>query len=342
MAANAVHHPFAAIGNAGDVFEIADGIRWVRMPLPFALNHINLWLLRDGEGWTVVDTGIARPEVQAHWRRVLEEAGEGRPIHRTIVTHFHPDHLGNAGWFSETYGTDLWITHEEWLMGRLLAIDATQATEEATVDFYRRCDVEPENIFELKNRGAEYNKMVTSIPRRFRRMYEGDRIDIDGFEWEVITGFGHAPEHACLYCEERRLLLSGDQILPRITPFVGVHPMEPEANPLARFLDSLTKFRRLHRETLVLPAHELPFTGVLDRIEVMREHHEERLEVLHRACARPMTARAGVDVLFRRELDAQNLRLATNETLSHLNMLIARGEMERAVRGDGVWEFGSR
>ena len=139
-------------------------------------------------------------------------------------------------------------------------------------------------------------------------------IDIDGFEWEVITGFGHAPEHACLYCEERRLLLSGDQILPRITPFVGVHPMEPEANPLARFLDSLTKFRRLHRETLVLPAHELPFTGVLDRIEVMREHHEERLEVLHRACARPMTARAGVDVLFRRELDAQNLRLATNET----------------------------
>ena len=257
------------------------------------------------------------------------------------MTHFHPDHLGNAGWFAETYGTDLWITHEEWLMGRLLAIDATEATEEATVDFYRRCEVEPENIFELKNRGAEYNKMVTSIPRRFRRMYDGGRIEIGGFEWEVITGFGHAPEHACLYCEERRLLLSGDQILPRITPFVGVHPMEPEANPLARFLSSLAKFRRLHPETLVLPAHELPFTGVLDRIEVMREHHEERLDVLHRACAPAMTARAGVDVLFRRELDAQNLRLATNETLSHLNMLIARGQMERTVRGDGVWEFAS-
>ena len=342
MAASAVHYPFEAIGNTGQVREVADGVFWVRMPLPFALNHINLWLLRDGRGWTVVDTGIGRPEVQEHWRRVIEEAAGGGPVERIIVTHFHPDHLGNAGWFAERYGADLWITYEEWLMGRLLAIDATQATEDATVDFYRRCDLEPENVFELKNRGAEYNKMVTPIPRRFHRMSDGDRLRIGGFEWEVVTGFGHAPEHACLYCEERRLLLSGDQILPRITPFVGVHPMEPEANPLDRFLFSLTKFRRLHPETLVLPAHELPFTGVLDRIEVMREHHEERLEALHRACERPHTTRAGVDVLFRRRLDAQNLRLATNETLSHLNMLIARGRMERTVRGDGVWEYRSR
>ena len=142
----------------------------------------------------------------------------------------------------------------------------------------------------------------------------------------------------------RRLLLSGDQILPpHHPPSWACTRWNREANPLERFLGSLTKFRRLHPDTLVLPAHELPFTGVLDRIEVMREHHEERLEVLHRACERPMTARAGVDVLFRRELDAQNLRLATNETLSHLNMLIARGvEMERTVRGDGVWEFESR
>ena len=341
MTATAVHHPFEAIGNTGAVREVADGVSWVRMPLPFALNHINLWLLRDGRGWTIVDTGIGRPEVQAHWRRVIDALAGGGPIERIIVTHFHPDHLGNAGWLTQEYGADLWITHEEWLMGRLLAIDATQATEDATVDFYRRCGLEPENIFELKNRGAEYNKMVTPIPRRFRRMSDGDRITIDGFEWEVITGFGHAPEHACLYCEERRLLLSGDQILPRITPFVGVHPMEPDANPLDRFLFSLTKFRRLHPDTLVLPAHELPFTGVLDRLEVMREHHEERLALLHRTCGRPHTARAGVDVLFRRELDAQNLRLATNETLSHFHMLIARGQMERTVRGDGVWEYRS-
>lgn len=334
-----LHHPFEATGNAGDVQEVAPGIFWVRMPLPFALNHINLWLLRDGDAWTVVDTGIGRPEVQRHWQRVVDEVAGGGPIRRVIVTHFHPDHLGNAGWFVETYGATLWITHQEWLMGRLLAVDGTEATEEAMIEFYRRCGLEADNIFELKNRGGEYNKMVTSIPRHFRRISEGERIDIDGFEWEVIVGQGHAPEHACLYCGERKILLSGDQILPRITPFVGVPPMEPDANPLERFLASLEKFRRLDPETLVLPAHELPFTGVLDRIEYMREHHEDRLEELLDACERPITAREGVEVLFRRELNSQHLRMATNETLSHLHMLMARGQIERTAREDGVWEY---
>ena len=184
--------------------------------------------------------------------------------------------------------------------------------------------------------------MVTSIPRRFRRMSDGDRIGIDGFEWEVITGFGHAPEHACLYCEERRLLLSGDQVLPRITPFVGVPPMEPEANPSPGSWTRSPSSGACIRTRWCCLLMSCPSPECSIGFEVMREHHEERLEVLHRACERPMTARAGVDVLFRRELDAQNLRLATNETLSHLNMLIARGRMGRTVRGDGVWEFGSR
>jgi len=337
--AGELQYPFELIDNDGGVQRVADGIYWVRTPLPFALNHINLWLLEDGDGFTVVDTGLGSSRVQALWRGVLDKHLRGRPIRRVIVTHFHPDHLGNAGWFVEHFGSELWMTQDEWLMGRLLALDNSDATIDNTAEFFRRCDVEAENIDELKHRGAEYRKIVTVIPRSFHRMYEGDRIEINGDGWEVIVGLGHAPEHACLYCEERRLLLAGDQILPRITPVVGVYPMEPDSNPLDDFLRSLRKFERIDPETLVLPAHERPFVGVQDRLAAMHEHHDERLDRLLEASARPLTARAGVDVLFHRKLDSMNLRLATAETVSHLNMLIARGAVERRENAAGVWEF---
>jgi len=324
----------------GIVQPVADGIFWVRMPLPFALNHINLWLLRDGDGWTVVDTGIARPEVQGHWRRIIDEVCEGRPIERVIVTHFHPDHLGNAGWFVETYGAQLWMTQEEWLMGRLLAADTSEATIDSNVDFYRLCGLDEDNIFELKGRGSQYKNMVTTIPRQFFRIYDGDSVDIDGTAWRVIVSRGHAPEHACLYAAERGILLSGDQVLPRITPIVGVYPMEPEANPLNDFLRSVGKFADVADDALVLPAHGLPFRGLRERLTATLAHHEERLDTLRQACAEPQTVRACVDALFTRPLDSQNLRLASAETLAHLNLLIARQQMTREADG-GLWKFRS-
>ncbi|MCP5366657.1 MAG: MBL fold metallo-hydrolase [Hyphomicrobiales bacterium] len=334
-------YPFEQPDGEGTLREIDDGLFWVRMPLPFPPRHINLWLLRDGDGWTVVDTGIGRPEVQAHWRRILDEVTGGRPVRRAIVTHFHPDHLGNAGWFARHHGSRLWMTQEEWLMGRLLAADTSEATTASNVDFFRHCDLDEDNIFEFKARGWQYKNMVESIPRQFVRMYDGDAVHIGGDVWRVIVGRGHAPEHACLHSAARRILISGDQILPRITPIVGVPPMEPEANPLQDFLDSLAKFEHLEADTLVLPAHGLPFRGLPGRLAATRVHHEERLETLRAACAQPLTVRRAVDAMFDRALDPQNLRLASAETLSHLNLLVARGQVVRED-GDGPWHFRSR
>ncbi|MHA1114005.1 MAG: MBL fold metallo-hydrolase, partial [Alphaproteobacteria bacterium] len=197
----------------------------------------------------------------------------------------------------------------------------------------------PQYVEELQDRGTEYDRLVMHIPRRYQRMRGGDKILIDGREWEVIIGLGHSPEHACLYCDELKVMCSGDQILPRITPIIGVHPMEPDDNPLQFFVDNLGAFRHLAHDTLVLPAHGLPFRGVHARLDYMREHHRDRLIALLRAGTEPITARQGVDVLFDRELDAQEIRLATMETLSHANMLIARGDMARTEREDGVWLY---
>lgn len=331
-------YPFEVIDDGG-VKKVAEGIYWVRMPLPFPPTHINLWLLEDGDGWTVVDTGLALPEVQDYWRQVLDQLTGGRPIKRAIVTHFHPDHMGNAGWFGEHYGAELWVTQDEWLMGRLLAMDTSEETIDNTGDFLYKADIDQANIQEVKNRGAQYNNMVTLIPRRFHRMYDGDIVDINGVDWQVIVGLGHSPEHGCLYSEALKVIISGDQILPRITPIVGVHPMEPDGNPLADFLTSLKKFWVLHPETLGLPAHGLPFTGVLERLRFVDEHHRENLAILLDSCKKPITAREGVKFLFHRELNAQTLRMATTETLSHFNMLINQGLVARSERDDGIWEY---
>lgn len=339
MAKSEIDYPFEEIKNDGSFLEVAPGVFWVRMPLPFALNHINLWVLKDGDGWAIVDTGLGLPEVQEMWIKALDQILEGRPITKVIVTHFHPDHLGQAGWLTEHFNAPLWITRDEWLMGRLLAMDASAATIANTAEYFRKADIEPEYVDELQDRGTDYNKVVTLIPRQFVRMSGGEDIDIDGKKWEVIIGLGHAPEHASLYSPALKILISGDQVLPRITPIIGVSPMEPDGNPLQLFLDTLVNFRHLAHDTLVLPAHGLPFRGLHARLDYMYDHHIDRLRVLLEGASAPITGRQAVDILFTRKMDAQQIRLATMETLSHAHMLMEKGLMTRSARADGVWLY---
>lgn len=334
-------YPFEKPTASGQIKEVADGIFWIELPLPFALNHINVYALRDNDGWTVIDTGIYTPEVQALWEKLSGEAYDNRKVGRVIVTHFHPDHIGNAGWFKENYGAELCMAQEEWLMGRLLATDNTEETMVSNANFYRQCDFAEEVTSELLKRGFQYSKAVDLIPRQFFRLCDGDTITIDGRDWEIIVGHGHSPEHVCLYSEELKILFSGDQILPRITPIIGVYPMEPDANPLFRFLESLKKFNRVHPDTLVLPSHGLPFRGVHARIEKTSDHHQKRLDMLHEACDTPHTVLQATKVLFKREFDAQTARMAATETLAHLNLLRRQGLMEKSERDDGVWLFRS-
>jgi glyoxylase-like metal-dependent hydrolase (beta-lactamase superfamily II) len=337
----ALTYPYEAPPAPGTLTEVAPGIRWLRMPLPFMLDHINLWLLEDGEGWAIVDTGIAGAATRAIWQRIFAAELDSRPVTRIVVTHFHPDHIGLAGWLTERWAAPMWISETEWLWARMLAGDRDDAAHAADqTAFYRRAGLDAERTAILAGRGNAYAPRVTPIPRRFHRLSDGMSFAIGAYRWRVIIGRGHAPEHACLHCPELGILISGDQVLPRISPNVSVWPSEPDADPLSRFLDSLETLRRaVPDETLVLPSHNLPFRGLTARIDQLLAHHAARLADVEAACAEPRSALDIVPVLFRRALDTHQLVFAIGETLAHLHLLVAAGRLAAADRADGIRSF---
>jgi glyoxylase-like metal-dependent hydrolase (beta-lactamase superfamily II) len=334
-------YPFPERPAAGGMLEVAPGVHWIRMPIPIpGLEFINLWAIEDGDGWTIVDSGLRSKRIQAHWEEIFAGPMAGRPVARLICTHFHPDHLGQAGWITRRFGAPLWMTLAEWSFGRMLSLEEKESVPDEVLDFYRRIGFGPEPLEQYRQRGYNnYRRAVTEIPSSFRRIAHDDVLSIGGREWRVIVGYGHSQEHACLYCAELGVLISGDQILPRITPHIGVYPGEPEANPLKFYLDSLPTFRPLPADTLVLPSHNDPFRGLHLRLDQMAEHHDIRLAALEAACVEPRTALEILPVLFRRQLDERSTFMAVGEALAHLHWLIARGRMARELGSDGVMRF---
>lgn len=329
----------------GATLEIAPGIHWLRMPLPFALDHINLWLLEDGPGWTIVDTGLAREDTRALWRRVfaLQGVGDahGRPCGRVVVTHFHPDHMGLAGWLCETLGAALWTPRTEFLFARAIWLDETGEGQRRHAEHYRRHGIDAGRAAAIGGRGNTYRLGVSEPPASYRRLKAGDTLSVGGRRWEVMIGLGHAPEHACLYSAEAGVLIAGDQILPKITPNIGVWFTEPEANPLEDYLASLAPFRRLPADTLVLPSHNLPFTGLHRRLDELAAHHEVRFGRLAAALdGAGKTAMELLPTLFPRPLDDFQIGLALGETIAHLHCMVGRGRAAVAETG-GVVRFRS-
>ena len=326
-------YPFETL-DYGDTLEVAPGIHWVRMVLPFALDHINLWLLEDGDGWTVVDTGYNDDRIRDHWRAVIGAMLGGRPITRTIVTHFHPDHLGLAGWFQGEYGTELWMTYPEWLQAHLAWSQDVTHHIGAWVDFFVANGLDPA-AGEAYRAGREgFGRASTPIPPTLRRIWDGETVAINGRDWRVITGSGHSAEHAALYCADLNVLISGDQVLPRITTNVSLWYTEPDGNPLRQYLESLDKFRPVPEDALVLPSHNRPFHGLHDRLDALAAHHRERLATARDHCDRPRTAVDLIPVLFDRELDNHQLGFAIGESLAHLNYLAAAGTLRKYRNGD--------
>lgn len=330
-------HPFPNPPASATLLDVAPGISWLRMALPFALDHINLWLLQDDDGGTaIVDTGVDDPATRAAWQTVLE----GRRVSRLICTHFHPDHMGLAGWLSAEHGVTLTATLGEWSFGRMLSLETGEDYAANQVEHYRRAGFGAELLEGVRSRVGSYRSRVSPLPAAISTIKHGSRLTIGGRTWRVIIGRGHAPEHACLWCEELGVLISGDQILPRISPIVGVWPQQPDDAPLGEFLASLENLKVLPADTLVLPSHGLPFRGLHERADELLRHHAERLDRL-RAAPGPATALELSRALFRRELDSQQMGFAVGETLSHANHLVARGEWRRETRDDGVWLFGA-
>lgn len=313
----------------GGAAEVAPGVLRVRMPLPFALDHINLWLLADGDGWTLVDTGIGDDATRACWERLGRTALGGRPVRRILCTHHHPDHLGLAGWLAGRWGAEVWCSRGEWGEARA-ALEAPAAElEAAALAYYRRAGVPVGEAERLAPQVHTYRQMVVPLPERHRVIRDGETIAIGDTPWRVVVGRGHAPEHVCLHAPGREILIAGDQVLPRISPNVAVWPMEPDADPLAEFLGTLEALGRLPGDPLVLPSHGAPFSGLRRRLGELALHHRERLEQVLAACAHRRTAWQVTQALFPRELDAHQSTFALGESLAHLNHLVARGLLER-------------
>jgi glyoxylase-like metal-dependent hydrolase (beta-lactamase superfamily II) len=330
---------FDDVPDIGHLREVAPGIHWLRMPLPFKLDHINLWLLEDGDGWTIVDTGICRDEVKEIWQRVAAAHFGDRPVKRVIVTHFHPDHMGLAGWLTERFGVQMWTPHGEWALARLLSLETDDHYHTLNRPFYRAAGFTGERLTVMENRGNPYRGRVSPIPGAYRRIRDGETIDINGRAWRVVVGTGHSPEHACLICDDPRVMISGDQVLPKISPNVSVWPTEPDGNPLQLFLDSLPRFKTAAADSLVLPSHNWAFTGLHERLDELAHHHDQRLDDTVAACAAPATAVAVLDRLFKRKLDDHQLFFAIGESLAHLHYLMGVGRIERARTDDGVDRF---
>lgn len=342
-------YPFGeTLPEAGTVHEVSPGICWLRMGLPFALNHINLWLVRDHmitetgpkEGWTIIDGGIVTDATRAAWESVFKTALQGLPVLRVIVTHCHPDHVGLAHWLCERWNVSLWMTAGEYGFARMMSA-ALPGVDGASLPFHFRQHglTDPALIEQLQVRKDYYPTLVPVVPASYRRLQDNQTLQVGPRTWRIITGFGHSPEHAALYCAEADVLISGDMILPRISTNVSVFAIEPEANPVQLYLDSLKKYSDLPAHTLVLPSHGKPFRGLHTRITQLNEHHHERLAEVRNACHLPQSAADIVPIMFRRPLDAHQLTFALGEALAHLHKLWFDGVLKRTVDSDGIIRF---
>lgn len=320
---------------AGQPYEVAEGVFWLRMPLPFSLDHINLWLLDDGDGWAVVDTGLNAPACKDIWRGLFDGFMTRRRVTRVIVTHYHPDHLGLAGWLTHKWGVPLEIARAEFLLARVLTLDVAERPPEGAVAFYARAGWPAEAIERFKEQNwGRFAMAVSRLPLGYNRLADGDVLTIGGRSWRVVTGSGHSPEHACLLCEEAGLLISGDQVLPRITSNVSVYPTEPRGDPLGDWFASLRKLETLDAGLRVLPAHNEPFEGLHVRTEQLRADHERKLDALEaRLAERPLTAFDAFETLFGRPIKADEIMMATGEALAHLHWLERAGRAMRVSEG---------
>jgi glyoxylase-like metal-dependent hydrolase (beta-lactamase superfamily II) len=337
-----LEYPHAVPPAAGESVEIAPGVHWARMPLPFALDHINLWLLEDevgdGAGWTLVDCGIGDDATRALWDRIFATRIAGRPVGRLLVTHHHPDHAGLASWLVERSKAEFWMPQGEYLTAHAQREGRAGFSYDNTLAMFRRNGAAGERLALLEQRRSNYRVRVPSFPSQYRRLMDGQPHRIGGRSWRVIMGYGHAPEHAALYCEELGVLISGDMVLPKISTNVSVWSNEPEGNPLALFLDSISRYAELPPTTLTLPSHGLPFRGLRERIAQLKEHHRLRLAELEEVCDTPKTAADVLDTLFRRKLDIHQLYFAMGEAMAHLHCLHDQGRLERSVE-DGVVRY---
>jgi glyoxylase-like metal-dependent hydrolase (beta-lactamase superfamily II) len=335
-------YPYDDKPKMGEATEIAPGVMWMRMPLGGALSWINVWAIAEetadgGGGWAIVDTGIGGAETRNAWRATLAGPLGGKPVTRVFVTHMHPDHIGMSGYLTRKFDTRLWITRLEFMTCRSLAADTGREAPADAITFFRAAGWDEDALDTYKARFGGFGRGLHTLPDSYHRLNDGDEVKIGAHVWRIVVGSGHSPEHACLYCPDLKLMISGDQVLPKISSNVSVFPTEPEGDPLTDWLTSLARIKtRIPDDVLVLPAHNEPFHGLHARIDHLISGHERGLERLHKLIEEPKRVVDVFHVLFRRKIDQYVLGMATGEAQAHLNCLMARGQAARERDATGV------
>ncbi|RKF16035.1 MBL fold metallo-hydrolase [Roseovarius spongiae] len=334
-----LRYPWPEPPAEGEACEVAPGVLWLRLPLPMALDHVNVYALDEGDGWTVVDTGVKSRRAVALWERLLAGPLQGRPVKRVVLTHHHPDHIGMAGWLMERFDAELVATRTAWLMARMLILDVEERPTPQALAFWRAAGMDAETFARRKDeRPFNFADICAPLPVGYTRLREGDAFAAAGRTWDVRVGNGHAPEHLTLWSRDDGLVIAGDQIIASISPNIGVYPTEPEADPLAGWLDSCARFRALARsDHVVLSGHKLPFTGLALRMRQLIDNHHGALARLMERLGEPRTAAECFPPLFKRRIDQGTYGLALVEAVAHLNHLHQAGRIERSARADGAW-----
>jgi glyoxylase-like metal-dependent hydrolase (beta-lactamase superfamily II) len=331
-----LHYPHPETPAPGETIEVAPGVRWLSMPLPFALDHINLWLVEGVENATIVDTGIGDDATRALWEKILFQ----KEIKRVVLTHYHPDHAGNAAWLVQKLGAEFWTTQGEYLTAHAVRASSAGYTTEAVLEVFRKNGLASERAATMGGRGNRYAALVPEFPLSYRRIIEGDRVKMGGYEWRAFIGHGHAPEHLSLYCEALNVVIAGDMLLSTISTNVSVWSIDPEGDPLRLFLESLKRYRELPEDVLVLPSHGKPFRGAHVRVGELESHHEKHFAKLLEALkGKSMSAGELLGLLFRRPLDAHQTFFAMGEAIAHLHYLYYAGRLQRANGADGIMRY---
>jgi glyoxylase-like metal-dependent hydrolase (beta-lactamase superfamily II) len=335
-----IRYPFATPPAAGQAMQVADRIWWIRLPLPMALDHVNVYALDDGDSWTIIDTGLADARTKSLWQDLLVGPLAAKPVRRLILTHHHPDHVGLAGWFI-AQGAVVHMPRTAWLMARMLVLDVQDRPSDAAITFYRRAGMDPDELARRSaSRPFNFADCVMPLPLGYIRLQDGATIHMGGQDWDIRMGHGHAPEHATFWARDLPLIIGGDQLLPSISANLGVHPTEPDADPVADWIASCTAFQPLARaEHLVLGGHKLPFTGLPLRLTHMIENHLGALDRLLAHLETPRSAGECFAPLFKRQIGPAEYGLALAESVAHLNHLHQTGRVSRNLRADGAWVY---
>jgi glyoxylase-like metal-dependent hydrolase (beta-lactamase superfamily II) len=320
----------------GRLVEVAEGLFWARLDLPFALNHVNIFFIEDDGGFAVIDTGIGDDPTKQAWQALLNGPLRGKEITRLVLTHHHPDHMGMAGWLVERLAPPIYMTDAEFFLSQHLTHNAQAVDVEGYENFYRRHGMDVQFAHIIIGQGHRYKRNITGMPWSYRPLDDGGRLNIGGRELQIMTGGGHSVSQAMFLSRDENIFLAADQVLPSITPNISVLAISPEADPLGQYLDSLARIRReVDDDVLVLPGHRMPFTQLHKRIDELAGHHELRCRAVEEACrARPLSAAEVRPLLFNRALDPHAMSFAFSETLAHMNMMVQAGRLTWEVDGD--------